>query len=316
MKKLISLLLVICMLCPMFVGCANQDEDYKMKKKYLRQFKIEDKVPEDVIIDYNGGTYNGARIVMLDTEWHDPEKWTETIGDTTIQYYDSNRLYAYKNGKFYTLEKAKKRLILKKSDVQEIAENFNNEVTHYRDTCDFYDFDEFWYWDNREMEGAPAGKKPRSDMIGVDIDARICKENNIVDELAMIEYLGEDIILRVHGVAIFSDMGICRFFLKIVNDDLDNIPLFVERFKNIPGVLSAGYFWDVYDPGASSSNNTYSSTEVAWELYDIGIEKVWEFTKGSMNTRVGITKSRRNRRDFQYISNTSKSIFFLSSSIG
>ena len=264
MKKLISLLLVICVLCPLFVGCANQDKDYKMKKNYIRQFKIEDKAPEDVIIDYDGGTYNGARIVMLDIEWHDPEKWTETIGDTTIQYYDSNRLYAYKNGKFYTLEEAKKRLILKKSDVQEIAENFNNEVAHYRDTCDFYDFDEFWYWDNRELEEAVSSEQPRSDMIGVDIDARICKENDIVDELAMIEYLGKDIILRVHGVATFSDMGICRFFLKIVNDDLDNIPLFVERFKNIPGVLSAGYFWDVYDPGASSSNTTYSSTEVAW----------------------------------------------------
>ena len=288
MKKIISLILVICVLCPVLFGCTRQNEDCKMKENYLLQFNVEGKEPEDVIIDYDGGTYYGARIVMLDTEWHDPEKWTETIGDITIQYYDSNRLYAYKNGKFYTLEEAKKGFILTKSNIQKIAKNFNNEVTHYRDTCDFYDFDEFWYWDNRELEEAVSAEQPRSDMIGVDIDARVCKENGIVDELAMIEYLGKDIILRVHGVAIFSDMGICRFFLKIVNDDLDNIPLFVERFKNIPGVLSAGYFWDFYDPFSSSSNDSDNFDDIGWGLEYIDIYKVWDFTKGSMNTHISV----------------------------
>ena len=106
MKKLISLLLVICILCPLLVGCGNRDEDFKMKKAYLRQFEIEGKEPEDVIIDYDGGEYNGTRIVMLDVEWHDPEEWTETVDGVEIKYYDSNRLYAYKNGKFFTLTDA------------------------------------------------------------------------------------------------------------------------------------------------------------------------------------------------------------------
>ena len=294
MKKLISLLLVICILCPVLIGCVNQDQDSEesMEQRYLRQFNIKEKEPEDVIIDYDGGTYNGARIVMLDAEWHDPEEWTETVGGITIQYYDSNRLYAYKNGKFYTLEKAKKCFILTKSNIQKIAKNFNNEVRHFRDTCDTYDFDEFWYWDNLELSGAPLGKKPRSDMIGVDIDVRVCKENGKVDKLAMINYLGEDIISRVHGVADWDNF--CRFYFKVLNDDLDNIPFIIERFKNIPGVLSAGYYWDVYDPGCSSLNNTYSFPQVDWGLYDIEVEKVWDFTTGSSIINGILSKSSFN----------------------
>ena len=117
MKKLISLLLVIIITCSVLSGCVYFDRYLKIKKVYLDQFGIKDKNPEDVIIDYDGGTYNGARIVMLDAEWHDPEEWTEIIGETKLQYYDSNRLYAYKDGHFITLTQAFENSILKKSDV-------------------------------------------------------------------------------------------------------------------------------------------------------------------------------------------------------
>ncbi len=279
MKKLISLLLVICVLCPLFVGCANQDEDYKMKKKYLRQFKIEDKEPEDVIIDYDGGTYNGARIVMLDTEWHDPEEWTETIGDTTIQYYDSNRLYAYKNGKFYTLSDAYEKGKLSSEDIVFIAENFNNEITHYRDTCDIFDFSNYLR-PGEIIEISESNKKY------IEYGALlICIDDRLAgDYQSLIDYLGVDMIsdlfIQIPYVDLHIEGAYSRYFVRLKYDTQEYTESAMKKMAKIPGVVSLElYHGRNVIAGASSQSNSLSN-QFQW-AEDIHLPEVWEFTKGS-----------------------------------
>ena len=155
MKRIISLLLIVIMSCSALVGCdwksifnwgANSndkvDEDLKMKEAYISQFKIDGVEAKDVVIDYDGGTYNGARVVMLDVEWHDREHWTEIIDEISIQYYDANRILVYKSNEFYTLEEAKDSDILSLEQIVLISNDFQSKVAHYRDTCDKFDFGE------------------------------------------------------------------------------------------------------------------------------------------------------------------------------
>ena len=280
----------MCFICPLLSGCVNQDSDLRMKKAYLRQFGIKDVEPEDVVIDYDGGMYNGARIVMLDAEWHNPEDWTESIGETNIQYYDSNRILVYIFGKFYTLTEAQNQNIIFAFQIKKIANEFNNVTLHFRDTCDKHDFDEFWYWDNLEMPSAPEGEKPISNMIGVDIDIRVCSTDGVVNKnFNVVEYLGTDIISKMHAVALFEDFA--RYYLKIVNDGLENIPQIFEQLKQIPGVLSAGYYWSVYDPSCSTLNNANTLDNTEWGIEYIEATKVWDFATGSANTYVGIIDS-------------------------
>ena len=270
MKKLISLLLVICMLCPLFVGCANQDKDYKMKKNYIRQFKIKDKEPEDVIIDYDGGTYSGARIVMLDTEWHDPEKWTETIGDTTIQYYDSNRLYAYKNGKFYTLSDAYEKGKLSKNEITQIALKFSMDVCFYLDTCDIYDFDKSSFVDG------DLSKNEMYDKLNVWVDWKALEGIDFTSTTwveHMTTHLGNNLI-ETWGITHISD-DFMVLYIELAYNTKEHHSYVANELKKVPGILKVDSYSEY---GWNNSSYTNSFSGVSWAIESIQVEKVWEFT--------------------------------------
>ncbi len=58
-------------------------------------------------VDFNYGTYNGTQVLMTDVYGaYDDVVWTETIGNLTFTYSNSNRLYAFNNGIKYTLTEA------------------------------------------------------------------------------------------------------------------------------------------------------------------------------------------------------------------
>ena len=275
MKKVISLLVVVIFICSALVGCVNQDLESKMKEKYLSQFGIEDKTPEDVVIDYDGGTYNGVRVLMLDAEWHDREEWIENIGETQIQYYDSNRLLAYAFGKFYTLEEAKKYYILSEESIIKIADDFQSQVTHYRDTCDVHDFEEYQFIDNFDIFD---DYDPWTNVIAIDLDKRICRDN---ESFSIADYLGKDIIAEVKNI-FDRNPKYNSYSLYICNPGYENMQYVFERLSKIPGVLHAGYYYSFFDLSAESSNDKYYTNYGAWGLEDIEIEKVWDFTVGSI----------------------------------
>ena len=293
MKKLISLLLVVILVCSALAGCdwnsifnRNEptiDEDTKMKQMYLSQFKIQNLDAEDVVIDYDGGTYNGARIVMLDAEHNDPEEWTETIGDTMIKYYDSNRLYAYKDDCFMELNESYGNALISKNDLIKIASDFANSTKHFRDTCDKFDFPEFWIWE----PGEEYREFVKYDKIDIRIDRDIIFTDKNWEE-NLIKYLGEDIIKRVVSEGRVS-VDYIGYALELYVPGEENIQYVFERLSKVPGVLSAGYY--VRYGVAQSTNDSYYSHDGTRGLEYIDIEKVWDFTTGSSLVHVGIVDS-------------------------
>ena len=251
------------------MGCINLNDDITMKEAYLRQFGIKDVKAEDVVIDYDAGTYNGARVVMLDAEWHDPEKWEEKLGSYSITYYDSNRLYAYKDGVFFTLSEACKNSYLSIDDLSTIAYKYNNDVRMYIDVCDIYDFDkskcEELDWSNNNIYNS----------VTIWMDIR-CVEGiwELQDLTPIIEHLGSDIIDNIEIQSLSSD-PFAIFHVKFKFDSKAFLDYAVERLRKVTGVLMVGpyskYGWAQSFSGEESDN-------LSWALKSIEIEKVWDFT--------------------------------------
>ena len=244
MKRITSILLILAMVLSsaVLVGCV-ENTDQVMKEAYLRQFNIKDKGVDDVIIDYDLGMINNARIIMLDAERNDPEEWTENIGDVEIRYFDSNRLLVYRFGWFFTLSDAKKLFLLTDEQISHIAGRFTSEVGHFRDTCDKNDFGEYYFWDNFDFF---ENVEPLTDVIAVRIDMRVFQSNYSETVFDVAEYLGSDIVkdkYQVYGWlpdSVFMRVYIC-------NEGYENMPYIFERLSQIPGVLEAGYYYKHYD---------------------------------------------------------------------
>ncbi len=271
-KKITSILLVltIVLLCFAFVSCISINDDLKMKEAYLRQFGIEGVDAEDVVIDYDGGRYGLGRVVMLDAQWHDREAWQDTVGETTIQYYDRNQLLVYTFNKFYTLAEAKEKNILSDKDIESIANDFESKVTHYRDTCDTFDFEKCIIEDIFEEK---YGYMPRTDIIFVNIDRRICKDNEGSESFDVAGYLGTDIIKNQKAIY-YRTSEYNTFSLYICNAGYENMSYIFERLSKIPGVLGVGYYYDYYDVTSQAANDTYYSHYGMWRFDDIYIERV------------------------------------------
>lgn len=304
MKKLISLLVIICILCPLLVGCGIQDAETRMKKRYLRKFKIDGKTPEDVVIDYDGGTYNGARIVMLDAECNDPKEWNELVAGYEFNYYDSNRLYAYKYGHFFTLEKAYQYSILEESDVREIVKKYSDEVTEYIDICDKYDFDM-----GAEIEFGTyhidiSNRIICNERVWLNIDAKMFSKNSDgnINAQKVTEhinsYLGTKIIAGVRirfGYDYHYKCWVGEFFMKDVVT-MDNLYQIMQELSCVPGIKKVACHCLYISLEVQAANDNYYSPN-QWGLEYINVEKVWDFTTGSLNTTVGVIDSGINEHD-------------------
>ena len=245
MKKITSLLLAIVMLssCFTFVGCIDPSDDTKMKGAYLRQFGIKDVKAEDVVIDYDAGTYNGARVVMLDAAWHDPEKWEEKLGSYSITYYDSNRLYAYKDGVFFTLSEVYNNGYI--DSIKEISISWQSDIGGYKDTCDKYDFDK---WTSN-----PTYDELEYKALLISIDKRI---SGTIPE--KIEYLGSNFIKEMYiefpDADIRGDYAVYVAVLTIPTKIWAEYAM--KEISKIPGVLLVEHY-HTRSMAASSANDTY-----------------------------------------------------------
>ena len=231
MKKFTSILLVFAIIssCFAFMGCINLNDDITMKEAYLRQFGIKDVKAEDVVIDYDAGTYNGARVIMLDAEWHDPEKWVEQLGGYSITYYDSNRLYVYKNGIFLTLSDAYSRQKISEKEICKIVDKFANDVKYYHNTCDQYDF-------NIELPDEDFSSNDINYGINIAFDQELFALTKTYQEKdnIVLDYVGTNIINKIEGVY----EG--RFRVVAIRFHHDN-PIYlsyvIELLNQLPGVV-------------------------------------------------------------------------------
>ena len=290
MKKLISLLLVIVIICSVLSGCVYFDKDFEMKKAYLDQFGIKDKNPEDVIVDYDVGTYNGARIVMLDAECRDPEKWMENIGDFTITYYDSNRLLVWKDSEFITLTQSYWDGLLGADDIKIIIAEYDDKIKQFADVCDVYDFSvkpkhtstikllmEFDYESIKFHE------------LVVVVDPKLSQEGMILSKEFFGDFVSEISCWGVNSVTGYPNS--CGYLLSLEYSHAPAISMayVISKIESIPGVLLvapmivSGFCAIPSDPAYINDNQ--------WGLIDIQVEKVWDFTIGSDEIVVGVVDS-------------------------
>ena len=272
MKKLTSLLLVfaIALSCFVFVGCDTEDKlgffkERKIKKDYIEQFGIQEKNIGDVVLDYYGGNYNGYEIVMLDAEWHDPKKWVEQLGGYSITYYDSNRLYAYKDGVFFTLSEAYNNGYI--DSIKEISISWQSDIGGYKDTCDKYDFDK---WTSN-----PTYDELEYKALLISIDKRI---SGTIPE--KIEYLGSNLIKEMYiefpDADIRGDYAVYVAVLTIPTKIWAEYAM--KEISKIPGVLLVEHY-HTRSMAVSFANDTYYTHNGSWWINNIEIEKVWNFRR-------------------------------------
>ena len=245
MKKLISLILVICIFCSLLMGCVNEDEDLRMKRIYLRQFKIKDVSPQDVVVDYDGGTYNGARIVMLDAERHDLEEWTDFLGKSGIDYYDSNRLWAYKYGRFYDLKEAYSLSIISEEDYAKIANEYRIKIKHFIDVCDVYDFDSCQETHIGTDHVDYSGKQVCHENMWIYLDKNLfsgLSTRFVEDRQKIVDYInscvGINLVSSISSLVDFiPNTNMCYTEITLNNDSVEKLPQIMESLSKVPGVI-------------------------------------------------------------------------------
>lgn len=157
MKKLISLFLVVVMTCTVLSGCewsewfckktTTEPNDQileeiiaEMKLDYLMQNNITDVTHDNVLVEFCAGLYNGYLVAMLDATRHVYDQTTVNVGGVDFTYFDGNRLIAYKDGEFLSLEEAYDMGVLSTENLTEIETKFSIEKTNYYEFCDIHDY--------------------------------------------------------------------------------------------------------------------------------------------------------------------------------
>ncbi len=292
MRKIASLFIAFLMIlscCIAFSACRDETKKNplldielanSMRKSYIRQFKIKDVAADDVLIEYYAGTYNGYSIVMLDASCHDFDEWQETVEDISIFYRDTNRLLAYKNGRFITLTQAYKRLALLKEDIELIANKFNSEITVFYQICDMFDFEEMPISYDVPLE---ADFTP--DMVLVNM-------NDKFSELGLVpppEYFGGDIIKEVKSYA-YRPGKYLSLALFLSDPSKENVLYAMSRLKSIPGIesMSANI---IMTPDDTVPNDIEYNDQYPWGIDYIELPKVWDFNVGSDSIKVGVIDS-------------------------
>ena len=307
MKKLISLLLVVVMTCTVLSGCEWSEWFYKktttepndqtleeiiaeMKWDYLMQNNITSVSHEDVFVEFCAGLYNGYLVAMVDASKDTYEKATITVGGVNFTYFDTNRLIAYKNGEFLSLDDSFNKGILSKADLVEIEEKFATEKTNYYEFCDIHDY-------------------PLTGMTSPNFYNIRDNVTKTADKLNVVLYYAEDLpplsffdlqsssVRQLPQVIEIIDlldeyMGFYYAYnMRCIEIVFDKEYTYSELYKYAyqlmqkPGVFSAGEYW----PAMPASGGTYTaSVNNQWGLNEINVSKVWQFSTGSYTVGVGI----------------------------
>lgn len=129
--KIISIIMVLILLLGAFVGCGDQNSTTlsdKQKQEIEEDwFKIEGKPIEWWDFEneqYEGaryyGRYNGYHIIFMESISMTGDEGMRPVGEFLFHHPDNFQIYAYKNGKFYSLSEAYEKGLLKEKQIQEI----------------------------------------------------------------------------------------------------------------------------------------------------------------------------------------------------
>lgn len=294
MKKSLSFILALTMIssCLALAGCNNEEQlgyfkEQRIKKDYISHFDISDVTANDVVLDYYGGNYNGYEIVMLDAECHDPETRVEQIGDSSITYYDSNQLYAWKNGIFYSLVDLYASNDFSVDDIKFIISRYSERISQFADISDEYDF-------NSKEEVLSIFELLTSfdydsiqfDHLVVIVDPKL----SLKDARLQKEFFGEDLVKNISKIEKIYGYDDCHgYSIVLYQRNLFHMTYAIERIKKIPGVINI-FPWISSGYTAIPSDPSYALDQ-QWGLDNISIEKVWNFSTGASNFVVGVVDS-------------------------
>ena len=304
MKKLICLLLVVVMTCTVLSGCewsewfckktTTEPNDQtleeiisEMKWDYLMQNNITDVTHDNVLVEFCEGLYKGYLVAMVDATRHVYEKAIVNVGGVDFTYFDGNRLIAYKNGEFLSLEDAFNQGVLSKEDLVEIEANFSTEKTSYYDFCDIHDNP------ITGLQGTPYFGKNEKD--------------KTFDRLKMVLYYGGELppmslystgnpdhptvveVIDKSSTEFYDYYKGRLFFVELVFDRAYSgyeLLSYVTALHNKPWVLYVDSQWHpMSDSTATTSTMEYGSQ---WGLNEINVSKVWQFSTGTYSGGVGI----------------------------
>lgn len=273
MKKLMCLLLAIIISCSTIAGCdwgdmstttptstthpdATEIDEIisKMKWDYLQKNNITNVSHDEVFIEHCAGLYNGYLVAMVDATRHVYEKNTVNVGGVDFTYFDTNRLIAYKDGEFLTLDEAFENGILSNADLVEIEAKFSAEKTYYYEFCDIHDYPTTGMYEpylfNYEMNYTSdrlkvvlhyGGELPPVSFY----DANITNQPTITE---IIDLSGE----HKHY---FNKL----FFVEIVFDKeypLVTLATYAAALVQKPGVLSVDDIWPLLPDSDNTTTNT------------------------------------------------------------
>ena len=183
MKKLISLLLVICILCPLLGGCVKNSslsDELKIEiiEDYLSWSGLKgDFTVEDVKCTFLGKYGNSVAVYFNSAGAYDVAT-EETVAGYTFTYPDSRVIRIWNNGMFYKMSEAYEQKLIKKRHIKDIHQDSNSiaygEPLFIWEEKVYCDYEEYRYM------GAPDYKIDPY-RIEVLVDINISSPNKIFD---------------------------------------------------------------------------------------------------------------------------------------
>ncbi len=237
MKKLVSLLLLICTICPLLISC-DVDDNEQMKKDFLSFYGEEGMTVDDVIIEFDAGVYNDTRIVMLDAGKHEQYEHVVTYGDNiSFTYYDTNVIYAYKFGFFFPLDMALAFDFITEEHMELIAFKYNQTITCYDDVLDDYDYDKCEIDLSLYKTYDP---NLQTNVVLVSIDKRLIDGTKIADQQRLVDYVNSSVgsnIVRSIGNNVYGDAQSTTYKVFIEDRGVEGLLEIINQLSKVPGIV-------------------------------------------------------------------------------
>ena len=289
MKKIVSLLLVIIITCSALAGCGKLIPwNNKLKTEVIEDYlswsglKGDYKVDE---IDYHFlGKYGDSVAIYFKTAGAYETPTEEEVAGYKFSYPDSRVIRIWNNGKFYKIADAYEKGLVKPWNVKRISSkakslNHGDPIFIFEEKVSY-----------KHVFSLP-GYVFLYDRVDVRIDTNLSKPGKIFDN----EFFEDVGITKIVDWTRNSDphrVTPYRQYLELhlAEASIENVKRVVDILEAKEGIRSVEP-GSVAQPGATPNDEYYTSSDSqqgTWGLYNIEVEKVWDFTTGSSAISVGV----------------------------
>ena len=298
MKKLISLLLVLVFICSALVGCdwgcildnntqstttaympppPNDELKLEIIKDYLVWSGIQsDKTPNEIDCEFYG-VYNESIAVYFHTAGAYQTPLEEKIAGYKFIYPDSRVIRIWNNGKFYRMLEAYEKGLITETNIFDISRAFQS--IEFQDPYFIYE-DKIYNEPNFKLDTLAYNA------LSVVIDKSLSRYND--NKEFDVRFFG-DIELIEWCELWRSDETHQEFLLIFPEASSEKLLQIIDNLYQIDGIKEV---CPLYSGNLDLSPNDElfkdEAVYIQWALDKIFVEKVWDFTTGSSDVRVGI----------------------------